>query len=47
MTEITRRAVLAGLSACAAMPAFAKGTWPERPIVLVHGFPPGGPVDVH
>jgi len=46
MTEITRRAVLAGLSACAAMPAFAKGTWPERPIVLVHGFPPGGPVDV-
>ena len=46
MTKITRRAVLAGLSACAAMPARAKGAWPERPITLIHGFPPGGPVDV-
>jgi tripartite-type tricarboxylate transporter receptor subunit TctC len=46
MTKITRRAILAGLSACAAMPALAKDVWPERPITLVHGFPPGGPVDV-
>ena len=46
MTKITRRDVLAGLSAFAAMPAWSKGAWPERPITLVHGFPPGGPVDV-
>lgn len=46
MTKVTRRAVLAGLSAFTAMPALAKGDWPERPIMLVHGFPPGGPVDV-
>lgn len=46
MTKITRRAALAGLSACAAMPALAKGAWPEGPVMLVHGFPPGGPVDV-
>jgi tripartite-type tricarboxylate transporter receptor subunit TctC len=46
MTKITRRAVLAGLSACAAMPTLAKGAWPEQPITLVHGFPAGGPVDV-
>jgi len=46
MTQISRRAVLAGLSACAALPALAKGAWPERPVTLIHGFPPGGPVDV-
>ena len=46
MTKITRRAILAGLSAFAVMPAWSKGAWPERPITLVHGFPPGGPVDV-
>jgi tripartite-type tricarboxylate transporter receptor subunit TctC len=46
MIKITRRAVLAGFSACAAMPALAKDAWPERPITLIHGFPPGGPVDV-
>lgn len=45
MTKFTRRAVLAGASAFAAMPALAKGTWPERAITLIHGFPPGGPVD--
>jgi tripartite-type tricarboxylate transporter receptor subunit TctC len=37
--------VLAGLAATAATPASAQGTWPNRPILLVHGFPPGGPVD--
>ena len=46
MTPMTRRAVLAGLSACTAMPVGAKRVWPERPIALIHGFPPGGPVDV-
>jgi tripartite-type tricarboxylate transporter receptor subunit TctC len=43
---ITRRAALAGLSAFAVTPALSKGAWPERSITLVHGFPPGGPVDV-
>ena len=46
MIKITRRTVLAGMSACVALPAFAKGGWPDRPITLIHGFPPGGPVDV-
>jgi tripartite-type tricarboxylate transporter receptor subunit TctC len=46
MTRISRRTVLAGLSASVAMPALAKRAWPERPITLIHGFPPGGPVDV-
>jgi len=44
MPRISRRALLAGLSAAAAMPALAK-TWPERPIALIHGFPAGGPAD--
>ncbi len=49
MVEITRRTLLAGLSATGltatgAMPA-AADTWPSRPITLVHGLPPGGSVD--
>ncbi len=44
MSHISRRALLAGVSACAAMPALAK-TWPDRPITLIHGFPAGGPAD--
>lgn len=44
MSHLSRRAVLAGLSAFAAMPALAKD-WPERSITLIHGFPPGGPAD--
>jgi tripartite-type tricarboxylate transporter receptor subunit TctC len=46
MTKITRRVVLAGLSAIAFTPALSKGAWPDRPVTLMHGFPPGGPVDV-
>jgi tripartite-type tricarboxylate transporter receptor subunit TctC len=46
MAKFTRRSLLVGLSACAAVPALAKGLWPDRPITLIHGFPPGGPVDV-
>src|SRR5260370_17392014 len=46
MTELTRRAVLTGLSAFAAMPAFAQTGWPNRPITLLIGFPAGGPLDV-
>lgn len=45
MTKLTRRAVVAGLSALAAMPALAQTAWPNRPLTLMHGFPPGGPVD--
>ena len=50
MVALTRRAVLAGLSAFGAMPAVAQsgsgaGNWPNRPITMVHGLPPGGSVD--
>jgi tripartite-type tricarboxylate transporter receptor subunit TctC len=45
MTKLTRRTVVAGLSAFAVMPAWAETGWPSRPITLVHGFPAGGPVD--
>jgi tripartite-type tricarboxylate transporter receptor subunit TctC len=46
MTEFTRRAVLGGLSALVAVPAFAETAWPARPIKLMLGFPAGGPLDV-
>ena len=46
MPRITRRAAIAGLTCFAAIPALAKDAWPERSINLIHGFPPGGPVDV-
>jgi tripartite-type tricarboxylate transporter receptor subunit TctC len=45
MIELTRRTMLAGLSAFAAMPARSEAAWPNRAITLMHGFPPGGPVD--
>jgi tripartite-type tricarboxylate transporter receptor subunit TctC len=46
MSTPTRRTVIAGLSAMAVTPAIAKSVaWPSRPITLMHGFPPGGPVD--
>src|SRR5512132_2025463 len=46
MSNLSRRTVLVGLSAFAAMPACADAPWPTRPVTLMHGFPPGGPVDV-
>lgn len=46
MIGITRRAVLSGLSAFAAMPVLGQTAWPTRPITLVIGFPAGGPLDV-
>jgi tripartite-type tricarboxylate transporter receptor subunit TctC len=46
MSKLSRRTVLVGLSAFAAMPIRAETQWPARPITLMHGFPPGGPVDV-
>src|ERR1700680_1707831 len=46
MNNLSRRSVLVGLSAFAATPIRAETQWPARPINLMHGFPPGGPVDV-
>ena len=45
MTALTRRAMLAGLSSLGVVPAAAQPGWPNRPITLVHGLPPGGSVD--
>lgn len=41
----TRRALLAAAVALCALPAYAQSNWPTRPVKIVHGFPPGGPVD--
>ena len=48
MTRIlTRRAVVAGsFSLLAAAPAHSAPDWPDRPITIIHGFPPGGPTDL-
>jgi tripartite-type tricarboxylate transporter receptor subunit TctC len=47
MPALSRRALLAGLSASAALrPDRAMAAWPERNISLVHGLAPGGGVDV-
>jgi len=47
MSELDRRALITGgLSALMASPARANPDWPERPITIVHGFPPGGPTDL-
>jgi tripartite-type tricarboxylate transporter receptor subunit TctC len=35
-----------GLSACAAAAARANPGWPDRLVTMVHGFPPGGTVDL-
>ncbi|MGB7258578.1 MAG: tripartite tricarboxylate transporter substrate binding protein [Pseudolabrys sp.] len=45
MPDLTRRTFVLGLSAFATTPASASGVWPQRPIALMHGFAPGGPVD--
>src|SRR5215467_216189 len=45
MPHISRRTILAGLAAIG-VPARAYAAWPERPISLIHGFGPGGGVDV-
>jgi tripartite-type tricarboxylate transporter receptor subunit TctC len=47
MSKLTRRTMIAGgLSALAATSALSNQGWPERPVTLVHGFPPGGTVDL-
>jgi tripartite-type tricarboxylate transporter receptor subunit TctC len=40
-----RRALLAGLGALGAAPAWADAAWPERPVRLVIPFGAGGPID--
>jgi tripartite-type tricarboxylate transporter receptor subunit TctC len=47
VTKPTRRTVIAGgLSLLALASARANPDWPDRPITIVHGFPPGGPTDL-
>jgi tripartite-type tricarboxylate transporter receptor subunit TctC len=47
MAALTRRTMLAGLSAAAALPSTqASAAWPERNITMIHGLAPGGGVDV-
>ncbi len=47
MPKLTRRSVLAGLSAAAVLrPGRAFAAWPERNVTLMHGLAPGGGVDV-
>lgn len=43
--KAARRSFIAAAVATLALPAFAQATWPVRPVRIVHGFPPGGPVD--
>jgi tripartite-type tricarboxylate transporter receptor subunit TctC len=47
VSKYTRRCVVAGaVATLAARPARANPDWPDRPITIVHGFPPGGPTDL-
>jgi len=46
MAALTRRTVLAGLSAAALPATGARAAWPERNITMIHGLAPGGGVDV-
>src|SRR5215212_10419437 len=45
MSGLTRRTLLASLSAILTVPAYSEAGWPNRPITLVHGFAPGGATD--
>jgi tripartite-type tricarboxylate transporter receptor subunit TctC len=38
--------IAGGLSALLAPRAWSNPDWPDRPITMVHGFPPGGPTDL-
>lgn len=40
-----RRALLGGLGAASLGPARAQPAWPDRPVRILVGFPPGGPTD--
>ncbi len=41
-----RRLLLAGMAAMTARPAAAQAAWPQRPVRILVGFPPGGLTDV-
>jgi tripartite-type tricarboxylate transporter receptor subunit TctC len=45
MTRLDRRSFMVTLSASLVARAHAEEAWPHRAVVLVHGFPAGGPVD--
>ena len=45
-SPITRRATIAGISAMGIAPALAQSARPDGSITLVHGFTPGGNVDL-
>src|SRR5262245_6876994 len=44
---ITRRGVVAGLSASGAFASVARAAWPDRPITMYHGLAPGGGADAN
>lgn len=44
---ISRRGLIAGLSASGVFPWAAHAAWPERPITMLHGFAPGGGADAN
>ena len=44
--KLSRRTLLGGLAGLAASPVHAEADWPTRTILIIHGFPPGGPSDV-
>ncbi|TCI00261.1 tripartite tricarboxylate transporter substrate binding protein [Roseococcus sp. SYP-B2431] len=43
---LTRRSLLAVPPAALAAPALAQGAWPNKPVRVLVGFPPGGSLDV-
>jgi tripartite-type tricarboxylate transporter receptor subunit TctC len=43
---LTRRSLLVGAPAVLAASAAVAADWPDRPITIFHGFPPGGPTDL-
>ena len=46
MQSVTRSVVGAAVCAAVAMTAAAQERWPTKPVRFIHGFPPGGSVDI-